>query len=77
MPTKLSLGVRTVRAKREMIADVYPRVERLARIGDADPSYKMLIHHVENRTDIKHVEENSEMRQIGLASKELAIFTWF
>ena len=39
--------------------------------------HKMLIHHVENRTDIKHVEENSEMRQIGLASKELAIFTWF
>ena len=75
MPTKLSLGVRTVRAEREMIADVDPRVERLARIGDTDPSYKMLIHHVENRTDIKYVEENSEMRQIGLASKELAIFT--
>ena len=52
VPTKLSLGVRTVRAEREMIADLDPRIERLASIGDADPSYKMLIHHVENRTDI-------------------------
>ena len=56
VPTKLSLGVRTVRAEREMIADIDPRVERLARIGDADLSYKMLIYHVKNRTDIKHVE---------------------
>ena len=50
VPTKLSLGVRTVRAEREMIAD-----ERLARIGDADPSYKMLIHYVENRRGIEHL----------------------
>ena len=74
-PTKLSLGVRTVRAEREMIADVDPRIERLARIGDADPSYKVLIHHVENRTDINLLEENSELRKIGVAGKELAIFT--
>ena len=71
----MSLGVRTVRAEREMIADLDPRIERLAAIGDADPSYKMLIHHVENRTDINLLEENSELRKIGVASKELAIFT--
>ena len=35
----------------------------------------MLIHHVENRTDINLLEENSELRKIGVARKELAIFT--
>ena len=37
----MSLGVRTVRAEREMIADLDPRIERLATIRDANPSYIM------------------------------------
>ena len=39
VPTKLSLGVRTVRTEREMIADLDPRIERCRHlIQDADTS---------------------------------------
>ena len=75
VPVKLNLGVRAIRAERMMIANLDPRIGKLAEIGDREPQYKMLIHHVENQTEKKHVEENSELRQIGVSVKELGIFT--
>ena len=47
-----------------MIANLDPRIGKLAEIGDRDPQYKMLIHHVENQTEKKHMEENSELKEI-------------
>ena len=75
VPVKLNLGVRTVRAERMMIANLDPRIEKLAEIGNTDPQYQMLIHHVENQTEKKHLEENSELKQIGVCFRELGIFT--
>ena len=40
-------------AERLMIATIDPRIEKLAEVGDRDPQYKMLIHHVENQTEKK------------------------
>ena len=69
------MGVRTIRAERMMIANLDPRIGKLAEIGDRDPQYKMLIHHVENQTERKHLEDNSELKQVGVVVKELGIFT--
>ena len=69
VPIKLRLGVRTVKAERMMLAMIDPRIEKLAEVGDSDPSYKMMIHHVENQTEHKQFEENSELRKIGVIMK--------
>ena len=47
VPIKLRLGVRIVRAKRMILNTIYPRIEKLAGVGHSDPSYRMMIHHVE------------------------------
>ena len=55
MPIKLRLGVRTVKAERMMLNTIDPRIEKLAEVGNSDPSYRMMIHHVENHTEHKHL----------------------
>ena len=74
MPIKLRLVVRTVRAERMMLATIDPRIESLAEVGDSDPNYKMLVHHVENQTESKHLEDNSELKKVGVVMKDLGIF---
>ena len=38
-----------------MLATIYPRIEVLAGVGDSDPSYKVLVEHVEKQTESKHL----------------------
>ena len=51
-----------------------PRVEKLAEVGQADPSYQMMIYHTEHQTDNKFLEENSELKKVGVVRKELGLF---
>ena len=57
-----------------MLATIDPRIESLAEVGDSDPNYKMLVHHVENQTESKHLEDNSELKKVGVVMKDLGIF---
>ena len=74
VPIKLRLGVRTVRAERMMLNTFDPRIKKLAEVGHGDPSYRMMIHHVEQQTESKHLEENSELKKIGVIMRELGLF---
>ena len=64
VPIKLRLGVRTVRAERMMLNTIDPRIEKLAEVGHGDPSYRMMIHHLEQQTESRNLEENSELKKI-------------
>ena len=66
VPVKLRLGVKTVRAERMKMDLIDPRVEKLAEVGHTDPT--------EQQTDNKFLEENSELKKVGVVGKELGLF---
>ena len=51
-----------------------PRVEKLAEVGHTDPTYQLMIYHTEQQTDNKFLEENSELKKVGVVRKELGLF---
>ena len=63
-----------MKAERMMLNTIDPRIEKLAEEGRSEPSYRMMIHHVEQQTEHKHLEDNSELKKIGLIMRELGIF---
>ena len=73
VPIKLRLDVRTVRAERMMLNTIDPRIEKLAEVGHGDPSYRRMIHHLDQQTKSKQLEENSELKKIGVIMRELRI----
>ena len=70
VPTRVHLGLRSVRAQKEKREEIDPRLEELARAGANSPSYSMMIHHMEEDTEFKMIEEGSELRQLGPAIKK-------
>ena len=40
------------------------RVEKLAGVGHADPSYQMMMYHIEQQTDSKHLELYPELKKL-------------
>ena len=74
VPVKPRLRVRTVRAEKMKIDMIDPRVEKLAEVGLADTSYQMMVYHTENETDDKFLEEDSELKKVGIVRKHLGIF---
>ena len=50
VPTKLRLGVRTVKAQKLQIDLIDPRVERLAEVGRSDAKYQRMFFHTEEET---------------------------
>ena len=57
-----------------MLNTIDPRIEKLAEVGHEDPSYRMMIHHVEQQTESRNLEENSELKKIGVIMRELGLF---
>ena len=74
VPIKLRLGVRTVRAQRMMLNTIDPRIGKLAEVGHEDTDYRMMIHHVEQQTENRNLEENSELKKIGVIMRELGLY---
>ena len=74
VPVKLRLGVRTVRCERMKLDLIDPRVENLAEVGHTDPTYQLMVYHTEQQTDNKFLEENSELKKVGVVRKELGLF---
>ena len=56
-----------------MLNTIDPRIEKLAEVGHGDPSYRMMIHHVDQQTESKYSEENSELKRIGVIMRELGL----
>ena len=49
-------------------------MEKLAEVGHTDPTYQLMIYHTEQQTDNKFLEENSELKKVGVVRKELGLF---
>ena len=75
VPTKLRLGVRTVKAQKLQIELIDPRVERLAEVGRSDTKYQRMIFHTEQETLDNYVEKDSELKKKGGIRKHLGVFT--
>ena len=75
VPTKLQLGVRTVKAQKLQIDLIDPRVEHLAEVGRSDAKYQRMIFHTEEETPDKYIEKDSELFKNGSERKHLGIFT--
>ena len=76
IPVKLRLGVRTVKAQKLQIEPIDPRLERVAELGRTDAKYQRMLHHTEQETDDKYIENDSELKKNGSKRKHLGIFTW-
>ena len=48
-----------------------PQVERIATMGESDPKYMRIIHHIINRTPAKQIEADCELRAIEGFLKDL------
>ena len=74
VPIKLRLGVRTVRAQIMMLNTIDPRIGKLAEVRHEDTDYRMMVHHVEQQTEHRNLEENSELKKIGTIMRELGLY---
>ena len=74
VPIKLRLGIRTVKAQKLQIEPIDPRIERVAELGRTDAKYQQMLHHTEQETEDKYLEDESDLKKMGSGRKHLGIY---
>ena len=64
-----------MKAQKLQIEPIDPRIERVAEFGRTDAKYQQMLHHTEQETDDKYLENDSDLKKMGSGRKHLGIFT--
>ena len=68
------MGIRTVKAQKLQIEAIDPRIEKVAELARTDAKYQQMLHHTEQETEDKYLEEESDLKKMGTGRKHLGIY---
>ena len=62
-----------MKAQKLQIEAIDPRIERVAELGRTDAKYQQMLHHTEQETEDKYLEDESDLKKMGSRRKHLGI----